>query len=68
LSLSSTKTTKPEQMQKEEAIGLGVGVSTIVGIAVIAMLLGLASCGTGHVTCDAYGDNGVTINEDIPKS
>lgn len=55
-------------MQKEEAIGLGVGVSTIVSIAVIAMLLGLASCGTGHVTCDAYGDSGVTINEDVPKS
>lgn len=36
-------------------------------IAVIALVLIMSSCGTGHVSCDAYGQNDIdngSISED----
>ena len=43
----------------------------IAGIAVVSLvsilIIGLNSCGTGHVSCDAYGQNDIdngSISED----
>lgn len=39
--------------------GLTVVVSWFAVISIIALLL--TSCGTGYVTCDAYGDSGESV-------
>ena len=39
--------------------GLAVSASWFAIISIVALLL--TSCGTGYVTCDAYGDSGESV-------
>ncbi len=32
-------------------------------IAIVSLVLIMSSCGTGHVTCDAYGQNNVEYGD-----
>jgi len=32
-------------------------------VAIVSLVLIMSSCGTGHVTCDAYGQNNVEYGD-----
>tara|TARA_R110002167_G_scaffold989_8_gene4340 strand:+ start:704 stop:865 length:162 start_codon:yes stop_codon:yes gene_type:complete len=51
-------------MKKSVILPLGVVVAYFTAILTFALLM--SSCGTGHVMCDAYGDSGIHITEDVP--
>lgn len=51
-------------MEKSTIFSVGVTTAYFVAILTIALLLG--SCGTGHISCDAYGDSGIHTTEDVP--
>lgn len=56
----------PNQVKNSTILSVGVATAYFVAILTIALLLG--SCGTGHVSCDAYGDSGIHATEDVPST
>jgi len=60
------KLSKKKKMRKTITLSDFMKIAVPV-IAVIALVLIMSSCGTGHVSCDAYGQNDIeygNISED----